>query len=265
MFGVGLTFPPGEMLAWTGDYDPAIGGHGTLTASNIVGQGVINGRAPTFSDVRAGTYPGAVIGGAPKAKLAPYGDIYFSFEFSTQFGYFLATRQGVDVTSNSYGSSTSTTTASMPPARRRTSSTTAAGRLPCSPPGNGAPGFGTVAPPSPSAGINGRRVHPVRRDRLGLDRPDQPGRRRRRHGLVEPRPGGDRQPGRRRRRRRRLLGRRHDAQRRARRPRTRGRRGAARAGRLRWPPRATALVYQAYRASVGATSGRLLQHGQGAS
>ena len=45
------------------------------------------------------------IGGAPKAKGAPFGDIYFSFEFSTQFGYLLATRHGIDVTSNSYGSS----------------------------------------------------------------------------------------------------------------------------------------------------------------
>jgi hypothetical protein len=85
-FGVTLVRPPGEMLAWSGDFDPAIGGHGTLTASNVVAQGVINGRAPTFSDIPGGTYPGAVIGGAPHAKLAPYGDIYFSFPFSTQLG-----------------------------------------------------------------------------------------------------------------------------------------------------------------------------------
>ena len=31
---------PGEMLAWTGDFDPGIEGHGTLTASNVVGQAV---------------------------------------------------------------------------------------------------------------------------------------------------------------------------------------------------------------------------------
>ena len=98
---------PGELLAWTGDFDPAIEGHGTLTASNIVGQGVINGKAPTFNDLPGGKYAGAVLGGAPNAKLAPFGDIYFGFDFSTQFGYFLSTRHGVDVTSNSYGSSTS--------------------------------------------------------------------------------------------------------------------------------------------------------------
>ena len=72
-FGLDLRFAPGAMLAWTGDFDPAIEGHGTLTASNVVGQGVINAGAPTFADVHAPghTYPGAVIGGAPKAKLPP--------------------------------------------------------------------------------------------------------------------------------------------------------------------------------------------------
>ena len=59
------------LLAWTGDFDPALGGHGTLTASNVAGQAVINGRAPS-STSDYGTYPGAVIGGAPKAKLVPY-------------------------------------------------------------------------------------------------------------------------------------------------------------------------------------------------
>ena len=110
-----------------GDYDPGIEGHGTLTASNVVGQGVVNGNAPTFADLPGdGTYPGAVLGGAPKAKLAPMGDIYFSFDFSTQFGYFLTTaerrRRDVELLRLA---PTSTTTASTPRARRRTSSTPA--------------------------------------------------------------------------------------------------------------------------------------------
>jgi hypothetical protein len=151
-FGVvDASFGPGELLAWTGDFDPAIGGHGTLTASNIVGQGVTKGLAPEFDDFD-GEYPG-VIGGAPKAKLTPYGDIYFSFEFSTQLGYFLATRSGVDVTSNSYGSSdvdndgydAASQEADVIHNGRRTT--------PLFSTGNGAPGFGTTAPPSPSAGI----------------------------------------------------------------------------------------------------------------
>ena len=100
-----------------------------------------------------GTYPGAVIGGAPHAKLAPFGDIYFSFDFSTQLGYFLSTRQGVDITSNSYGSSdvdndgwdAASQEADVIHNGRRTT--------PLFSTGNGAPGFGTVAPPSPVAAI----------------------------------------------------------------------------------------------------------------
>lgn len=149
-----LGYGPGELVAWTGDFDPAIGGHGTLTASNIVGQGVINGNAPTFTDLPGdGKYPGAVIGGAPDAKLAPYGDIYFSFDFSTQFGYYLATRRGVDVTSNSYGSSAvdndgwdaASQEADVIHNGRRTT--------PLFSTGNGAPGFGTASPPSPISAI----------------------------------------------------------------------------------------------------------------
>jgi hypothetical protein len=154
-FGIlDTSYGPGELLAWSGDYDPSIGGHGTLTASNVVGQGVINGLAPTFSDLPGdGTYPGAVIGGAPDAKLAPFGDIYFSFAFSTQLGYYLATRRGVDVTSNSYGASdvdndgwdAASQEADVIHSNRTTTALFSTG--------NGAPGFGTVAPPSPSAGI----------------------------------------------------------------------------------------------------------------
>src|SRR5262249_14316817 len=106
LFGIDDKPTAGALLAWSGDYDPGIEGHGTLTASNVVGQGVINGKAPTFADLPGdGRYPGAVIGGAPHAKLAPYGDIYFGFATSTQIGYLLSTINGVDVTSNSYGSS----------------------------------------------------------------------------------------------------------------------------------------------------------------
>ena len=98
---------PGEMLAGPATTTRRSRGTGR-NASNIVGQGVINGRGADvqLTCSRGGTYPGAVIGGAPKAKVAPFGDIYFSFEFSTQFGYLLARpRHGIDVTSNSYGSS----------------------------------------------------------------------------------------------------------------------------------------------------------------
>jgi hypothetical protein len=54
-FGDDETPAAGSMLAWTGDYDPGIEGHGTSTASNVVGQGVINGKAPSFLDLPAGS------------------------------------------------------------------------------------------------------------------------------------------------------------------------------------------------------------------
>ena len=165
----GNLFPPGRLVAWSGDYDPAIGGHGTQTASNIVGQGVINGMAPCFSDLKSSkgavsceggpgadkgkTYPGAVIGGAPHAKLAPYGDIYFAFDLSIQIGYLLSTISGVDITSNSYGDS-SVDNDNYDAASQEADLLHAGGQTtPLFSTGNGAPGFGTTAPPSPSAGI----------------------------------------------------------------------------------------------------------------
>lgn len=159
-FGVRIVRPPGELIAWNGDFDPAIGGHGTLTASNVVGQGVINGKAPTFSDI--GTYPGAVIGGAPDAKLAPFGDIYFSFEFSTQLGYFLANTSHilrgteVHITSNSYGDSSVDNDgydAASQEADIWNTCGFCSGTLAVFSTGNGAPGFGTTAPPSPHTGL----------------------------------------------------------------------------------------------------------------
>ena len=175
MFAVGPPGPgqllrgdPGEILAWTGDFDPGIGGHGTQTAGNVVGQGVINGLAPKFADVKGGTYPGAVIGGAPNAKLAPFGDIYFSFDFSTSFAWFLTAGQSdlrapdgsvlvkrsVDVHSNSYGSSDVDNDGydshSMEAnATHEGSQTTMMGST-----GNGAPGFGTVNSPSNYNGVS---------------------------------------------------------------------------------------------------------------
>ena len=150
-----FTFEPGAMLMWTGDYDPGIGGHGTLTASNVVGQAVANAKTVKFADF--GPAPGAVLGGAPKAKLAPIGDIYFSFAFSTQLGYFLTAGNGVDVTSNSYGSSDVDNDgfdAASQEADRINRGLNNGATTPIFSTGNGAPGYGTTTPPSPSSGIS---------------------------------------------------------------------------------------------------------------
>src|SRR6478609_235636 len=153
-FGDDETPPPGALLAWSGDFDPVIEGHGTLTASNVVGQAVINGKAPTFTDVPGGTYPGAVLGGAPKAKLAPYGDIYFAFELSTQIGYLLSTEHGIDATSNSYGSSDADNDGYDAASQEADIIHEGTATTPLFSTGNGAPGYGTTTAPTPSQGIS---------------------------------------------------------------------------------------------------------------
>ena len=101
----------------------------------------------------AGRVPGAVLGGSPHAKLAPFGDIYFSFDFSTQFGYYLASRSGVDVTSNSYGSSAVDNDGWDAASQEADVIYNGTRTTPVFSTGNGAPGFGTTTSPGPSAGI----------------------------------------------------------------------------------------------------------------
>jgi hypothetical protein len=92
-----------------------------------------------------------VIGGAPNAKLAPMGDVYFSFNFSTQFAYLLTSSYGVQVTSNSYGTSTSDNDGLDPASIEADAFGNAT--TPVFSTGNGAPGFGTVTAPAPVGGI----------------------------------------------------------------------------------------------------------------
>jgi hypothetical protein len=158
-FGIlDTSFGPGELVAWTGEFDPWNGGHGTIVASSVAGQGVINGRAPTFSDLPGGRYPGAVIGGAPHAKLVPMGDVLYNADFtpiSMQLGYFLATRRGVDVTNSSFaqwhfdgeGWDAASQEIDVIHQDRRTTSVFLTA--------NSGPGFGTATAPAPSTGIRG--------------------------------------------------------------------------------------------------------------
>jgi subtilisin family serine protease len=154
-FGLEVKRAPGALVAWTGDFDTGIEGHGTLCASNIVGQGVTNGNLPTFSDLPGGQYPAAVVGGAPDATAVPFGDIYFSFDFSTQFSYLLSNEHGIDVTSNSYGNSDLDNDGMDAPSQEADIWNTAFGGRTTAlfSSGNGAPGYGTVTGPSPVTGV----------------------------------------------------------------------------------------------------------------
>jgi hypothetical protein len=123
----------------------------------VVGQAVINGMAPVFDDLPGdGTLPGMVLGGAPNAKLTPFGDIYFGFDFSTQFGYLLSTEYGVDITSNSYGTSETDNDGYDAASQEADIIYQAASdgtTTPIFSTGNGAPGYGTRTAAAPSAGI----------------------------------------------------------------------------------------------------------------
>ncbi len=157
-FGANLTFPAGRVLAWSGDYDIGIEGHGTLTASNVVGQGVVNGGEPSFPDVpgKTHTVPGMVIGGAPDAKLLPMGDVYFSFDFSRIFGNFLAQGAGALTTSNSYGDSTLDNDGYDAGSQEMDIVNSLFGNRTATvySTGNGAPGYGTRTAPAPVTGID---------------------------------------------------------------------------------------------------------------
>lgn len=155
----------GALVAFMGDYDPEIGFHGTLTASNVVAQGRINGTPPTFRDLPGdGTPNGMVIGAAPEANLVPVGDIYFNFDTSTTDAYILSllgydgmpgTDDDIQITSNSYGESDVDNDGWEYKGRYvdryvRLLNDTVSFLFST---GNGAPGYGTTAPPSPSVGI----------------------------------------------------------------------------------------------------------------
>jgi subtilisin family serine protease len=152
-FGVAQKYAPGAMVAWTGDFDPPLEGHGTSTASNVVGQGVTNGDLPTFRDIPGGKFPAAVVGGAPKATMVPFGDIYFSFDFSTQFSYLLANDKHIDVTSNSYGPSEVDNDGLDAMSQEDDIWHAGGDTTSIYSTGNGGPGYGTTSPPSPVSGV----------------------------------------------------------------------------------------------------------------
>ena len=141
------------------------------------------------------------------ATMVPFGDIYFSFDFSTQFAYLLSNEHGIDVTSNSYGSSDDDNDGLDAASQEADIWHTAFGgkTTPLFSTGNGAPGYGTTTPPSPVVGI--KVGASTQYGATGWDsiKQVQPGQRQRRRELVQPWARRDRQHRRRPRRRRCLL------------------------------------------------------------
>lgn len=175
----GLPFAPGngDLVAFSGSTFDRAYSHGTQCASNIVGQGRTDAMLPTFSDLPGDGKPaGAVFGMAPGAKVVNVSDIYYNFDSSIIDAYIFAAvgydacdqtgfdligggacsdSDGIQITTNSYGSSAqdndgweyegqvvSQLQRWWAPYLQFLFST-----------GNGAPAYGTVAPPLPATGI----------------------------------------------------------------------------------------------------------------
>ncbi len=172
MFGGGETPPDaGTMVCFMGALNLEEN-HGTLCASNVVGQGVTDGASDEFVD--GGTYPsfktptgggsGIVQGAAKDAGLVAMSDIYWNHFSSTLSAYDYAafgldetagTADDIQCVSNSYGESdedadewdyrsryvTLLNTTYNPNVSYLFST------------GNGAPGYGTNAPPTAATGI----------------------------------------------------------------------------------------------------------------
>jgi hypothetical protein len=141
------------------------GSHGTMCGSNILSQGRLNvlpDQQLAFRDLPGGL-PSLNMGMAPKARLVSIGDVYIgagSFEAGWRYSVFGhdkdRTDDDIQVTSNSYGWS-ATDNDNMDPDSRlidhyvRTYSPSTTMLFAT---GNGGPGYGTLAPPSPSVGID---------------------------------------------------------------------------------------------------------------
>lgn len=172
----------GNLVAFTGG---SLGGgysHGTQCASNIVGQGVSNSFLQEFADLggaemSGGKPTGAVYGMAPGADFVDISNIYWNYASSTLDGYLFAAvgydaidqtgfslydgpgyddTDGIQITSNSYGSSEVDNDGWDYPGQVVTQL-----QLESAPylqflfsTGNGAPAYGTTAPPSPWGGIS---------------------------------------------------------------------------------------------------------------
>ncbi len=177
--GFGLTPPAaGDLVCIHGPWDTGYS-HGTQCASNAVANGVINGMLPEFRDLPPG--PGkpaaAVYGAAPDADLVPmntawsftgritYNDAYIlaaiGWDGVDQTGWHFLYGPGfpdtddIQITSNSYGWSADDNDGwdFLGQYIWQIQRYYAPYLQFCFSTGNGAPGYGTAAPPSPGMGV----------------------------------------------------------------------------------------------------------------
>ena len=218
-FGDAQTPASGDFLAWSGDFDPGIEGHGTLTASNVVGQAVINGKAPHSQTFPAGTgtragRSRAWCSGAPRTRSSPrWATLLLVLDLH-------AVRLPVDERVRRPGDLELVRHLDL--RQRRHGRCVDRGRLdpqrvrqrdhPGLLDGQRCSGLRHGHGSGPGERHPGRRVDELRLDRLGLDRELLAGDRQRRDRVVEPRAGRQRTPGGRRGRGRLIRARRCDAE-----------------------------------------------------
>jgi hypothetical protein len=154
----------GSLVAFHGALDGFTWDHGTLCASNVVGQGVVNGGAPDYKPPYAGPGTGMVLGAAPRAGMVGISNVYYDFFNSildaytfSVYGYDGVPVSGdeMQITSNSYGNSDIDNdgwdyNSRYVARRQRLYSPTTSFVFST---GNGAPGYGTTTPPSPPTGV----------------------------------------------------------------------------------------------------------------
>jgi hypothetical protein len=154
----------GTLVCMMGSYD-AGADHGTLCASGVSAQGVINGPSVTGAHPAFKTGSGGMVqGGGRDAKLVAIGDVYSAYALSTLLAYDFSaygpdatagSGDEVQIVSNSYGESSTDNDEWDYASRYVTLLNT--GDAPNTTflfaTGNGGPGYGTSTAPSPSTAI----------------------------------------------------------------------------------------------------------------
>jgi hypothetical protein len=169
----------GDLVCMIGAYD-LDSDHGTLCASNVSGQGVVDGSSidgeyPSFKSAITGTAAtttsstvstgtGMVQGAGKSAKLVAISDIYMNYSLSTLMAYDYAafgldgvanSGDEIQIVSNSYGESATDNDEWDYPSRYVTELNTlyAPSTTFLFATGNGGPGYGTNTSPAPSTAI----------------------------------------------------------------------------------------------------------------